>query len=128
MASPTTAVATAAPARTGATRRPARPRAPRIDIYETEQSYVLLADVPGLSPDALEVIAEQDSLIVRGEVEPSAPADYQEFELGDYFRSFTLTDDLDADKVSATLRDGVLHVEIPKSPGVLPKKIPVRVE
>jgi len=128
MASPTTAVATAAPARAAVARRLARPRAPRIDIYETEQSYVLLADVPGLTPEGLEVIAERDSLIVRGDVEPSGPADYQEFELGDYYRSFTLTDDLDADRISATLRDGVLRVEIPKSPGVLPKKIPVRSE
>ena len=52
MASPTTAVATAAPARAAAAHRLAKPRAPRVDIYETEHSYVLLADMPGVRPEA----------------------------------------------------------------------------
>ena len=54
--------------------------------------------------------------------------DYQEFELASYYRAFTLTDDLDAAGISATLRDGVLRIEIPKSPKAQPKKIPVRTE
>jgi len=50
------------------------------------------------------------------------------FELADYYRAFSLTEDLDADNTTATLRDGVLRVEIPKSPRTQPKKIPVRTE
>ena len=128
MATVTTAP-TQAPERREAPERAVRTIAPRVDIYETEKSYVLLADMPGLTPDGLDVVAERDELIVRGRVErPSTTPDYQEFELADYFRAFSLTEDLDADNTTATLRDGVLRVEIPKSPRMQPKKIPVRTE
>ena len=128
MATVTTAP-TQAPERREAPERAVRTIAPRVDIYETEKSYVLLADMPGLTPDGLDVVAERDELIVRGRVErPSTTPDYQEFEPADYFRAFSLTEDLDADNTTATLRDGVLRVEIPKSPRMQPKKIPVRTE
>jgi HSP20 family protein len=112
-----------------AEQRTARTVSPRVDIYEAEKAYVLLADMPGVTPDGLDVVAERDELIVRGRVEPPATVpDYQEFELASYYRAFTLTDDLDTDGITATLKDGVLRVEIPKSPRSEPKKIPVRME
>lgn len=128
MATVTTAP-TQAPERREAPERAVRTMAPRVDIYETEKSYVLLADMPGVTPDGLDVVAERDELVVRGRVErPTTTPDYQEFELADYYRAFSLTEDLDADNTTATLRDGVLRVEIPKSPRTQPKKIPVRTE
>ena len=102
---------------------------PRVDIYETERSYCLVADMPGVGAEGLEVTAERNALVIHGRVEPPAiRPDYREFELGDYRRTFTLGEDLDANGVAATLRDGVLRVEIPKSPDAQPKKIPVRTE
>jgi HSP20 family molecular chaperone IbpA len=128
MATVTTAP-TQAPERREAPERAVRTMAPCVDIYETEKSYVLLADMPGVTPDGLDVVAERDELVVRGRVErPTTTPDYQEFELADYYRAFSLTEDLDADSTTATLRDGVLRVEIPKSPRMQPKKIPVRTE
>jgi HSP20 family molecular chaperone IbpA len=109
--------------------RAARTISPRVDIYETDKAYVLLADMPGVTAEGLDVEAERDTLIVRGRVErPATPPDYQEFELADYQRAFTLTEDLDTEGITAALRDGVLRVEIPKSPQMQPKKIPVRTE
>ena len=109
--------------------RAARTVAPRVDIFEIEKAYVLLADMPGVPPAGVDVEAERDTLIIRGRVEPpSTPPDYQEFELVNYQRVFMLTEDLDTDNIAATLRDGVLRVEIPKSPLAQPKKIPVRTE
>jgi HSP20 family molecular chaperone IbpA len=103
--------------------------APLVDIYETEKDYVLLADMPGVEPDGLDVVAERETLVIRGRVKrPEVTPDYQEFELADYYRAFTLTEDLDSERIAATLRDGVLRLEIPKSPRVTPKKIPVRTE
>jgi HSP20 family molecular chaperone IbpA len=58
----------------------------------------------------------------------ATPPDYQEFDLANYQRVFTLTEDLDPDGIAAVLRDGVLRVEIPKSPRLQPRKIPVRTE
>ena len=100
-----------------------------MDVYETDEMYVVLADMPGVNAEGLDVVAERDSLTIRGRVERSATEpDYREFELADYYRAFTLSEDLESDKVAATLRDGVLRVEIPKSPRVTPKKIQVRTE
>jgi HSP20 family molecular chaperone IbpA len=116
-------------ATTTATSRSTRTLSPPVDIFETEKSYVLLADMPGVAPGGLEVVAERNELIVRGRAErPASTADYQEFELEDYYRAFTLSEDLDTERITATLRDGVLRIEIPKSPAVQPKKIPVRTE
>ena len=111
------------------TERAPRTASPRVDIYETDKAYVLLADLPGVASDGLDVEAEHGTLVIRGRVErPSTPPDYQEYELTDYQRAFTLTADLDPGATTATLRDGVLRVEIPKSPQMQPKKIPVRTE
>ncbi len=108
---------------------PAHTLAPLVDVYETDDMYVLLADMPGVTPEGLDVLAERDSLTIRGRVERSAAEpDYREFDLADYYRAFSLSEDLESDKVAATLRDGVLRVEIPKSPRVTPKKIQVRTE
>jgi HSP20 family protein len=103
--------------------------APAVDIFETDKAYVLLADMPGVRPDGLDVVAERDELVIRGRVErPVIAPVYQEFELADYRCAFTLTEDLDTDGITAALKDGLLRVEIPKSPLVQPKKIPVRTE
>jgi HSP20 family protein len=124
-----TLMTTTAPTSTARPERAGRTISPRVDIYETDKAFVLLADMPGVGAGGLDVVTEGDELIIHGRVErPASPPDYQEFELGDYHRAFALTEDLDTNGISATLRDGVLRVEIPKSPGVQPKKIPVRTE
>ena len=109
--------------------RSGRTIAPRVDIYETDTTYVLLADMAGVPKDGLDVVAERDSLTIHGRAERSeGTPEYQEFELQDYHRAFSLTDDLDTDRMTASFRDGVLRVDIPKSERVKPKKIPVRTE
>ena len=107
----------------------ARTSTPRVDIYESDTTFVLIADVPGVAPDGLEIVADSGSLNIHGRVLPSqATPLYSEFELGDYHREFMLTDDLDTDNIAATLRDGVLRLEIPKSPQVQPRKIRVQTQ
>jgi HSP20 family molecular chaperone IbpA len=128
MATMTTTTA-AAPGRREMPRRAARTVAPSVDIYETDTAFVLLADMPGVGPGGLDVVAERDQLIVRGRVErPAIEPDYQEFELADYYRTFILTQDLETERITAALKDGVLRVDIPKSSRVVPKRIPVRAE
>jgi HSP20 family molecular chaperone IbpA len=134
----TTMTATKSPAspqkadRREAPERATRTVMPPVDIYEVDKAFVLVADIPGVHPEGLEVVAERDTLTIRGRVERPAPRpdypDYQEFELADYYRAFNLTEDLDTSVVTATLRDGVLRVEIPKSAKLQPKKIAVRTE
>jgi HSP20 family protein len=124
-----TTTAPRTPTRREASERTVHTVSPRVDIYETEKAFVLLADMPGVAPDGLDVEAEGDTLVIRGRVNPPAtPPDYQEFELANYQRAFVLTEDLETDGITAVLKDGVLRLEIPKSPRLLPKKIPVRTE
>ncbi|MBM4442073.1 MAG: Hsp20/alpha crystallin family protein [Candidatus Rokubacteria bacterium] len=124
-----TMTTTSAPSRRDGTEGAPRTVAPPVDIYETDDAFVLLADMPGVAPAGLDVVAERDELIISGQVEAlGADPDYQEFELAGYRRAFTLTEDLDTERITAALKDGVLRVEIPKSPRVQPRKIPVRTE
>jgi HSP20 family protein len=124
-----TSTAPAQAAREQLPERTSRTIAPRVDIYETEQYFVVLADMPGVGPDGLEVITERETLTIRGRVEvPAEEPDYQEFELGDYRRTFALTEDLDTENINATLKDGVLRIQISKSARTAPKKIPVKAE
>src|SRR3954467_15614939 len=112
-----------------ATERETVTLAPPIDIYESDTAFVLLADMPGVAPDGLEVIVERNTLRIRGRAEETTgEPEYQEFELGEYRSTFAITDDLDTDRISAALRDGGLRVEIPKSERLRPKKIPVATE
>jgi HSP20 family molecular chaperone IbpA len=105
---------------------------PRADIFETDAAFVILADMPGVGPDGVDLIADKNTLVVRGRVNGASTdiqtgqVEHREFELPDYQRAFALTEDLDSDGITGTLRDGVLRVEVPKSPRVQPKKIPVR--
>ena len=103
--------------------------APPIDICETDAAFLLFADMPGVAPDGLEVMVERNTMRVRGRAEEmTAGPEYQEFELGEYRSTFAITDDLDTERISAALRDGVLRLEIPKSERLRPKNIPVTTE
>ena len=114
------------------TERTVRTVSPRADIFETDTAFVILADMPGVDPDGVELVADKDTLVVRGRVNRASKnvqdrqVEHREFEFADYQRTFTLTEDLDSDGITGTLLDGVLRVEVPKSPRVQPKKIPVR--
>lgn len=103
---------------------------PPVDILEGVDRYVLLADVPGVDPAAIDVHMENGILAIRGErkaQEPQAKAAYKRVERarGTFYRRFTLPDTAAADKVSATCRNGVLEVVIPKHEKVQPRKISV---
>jgi HSP20 family protein len=125
----TSTTATPATTERQAPERVTRTVTPPVDIYETDKAFIVLADMPGVGPEGLDVTAEADTLTIRGRAEPpSEEPDYQEFELGEYRRTFALTEDLDVSAVTAALKDGVLRLEIPKSPRLQPKKIPVRAE
>ena len=124
-----TTTAPHAPAHRETPERTVRTVPPRVDIFETDKAFVVLADMPGVGSEGLDVEAVADTLVIRGHVrQPARPPDHQEFELANYQRLFTLTEDLDTDGITAVLRDGVLRVEIPKSPRLQPRKIPVTTE
>lgn len=102
---------------------------PRVDIFETDDELTLLADLPGVSADDLDLRYENGELFVHGKVRPGH-ADNQrwldEYEVGDYYRAFTIGESIDSGRISAECKNGVLTVHLPKVEHAKPKKISVR--
>ena len=103
---------------------------PRVDIYETESGLVVVADLPGVSSEGLEVTLEKRVLSIYGRVEEEAPKGYsqvyREYAVGDFERQFTLSGDFDINGIEANLKYGVLHLAIPRAPEAAAKRIKVR--
>ena len=103
---------------------------PRVDIYETETGLVVAADLPGVRPDGLEVTLEKRVLSIYGRVDEEVPEGYslvyREYEVGDFERQFTLSGDFNINGVEADLKDGILHLAIPRAPEPEAKRIEVR--
>lgn len=103
---------------------------PPVDIYEDE-SGITLTDLPGVSKERLGVKVNGDNLLIDGDVSVPAPQDmellYAEIVASSYRRSFTLSRELDASKIEANLKDGVLKLRIPKAEEARPRKIEIKV-
>lgn len=103
---------------------------PRADIYETDDSVVVLAEMPGVAPDGIDVTLERQVLTIRGRT-PEVTHDgyrqvYAEYGEGDYERVFTISEHVDRDGITATQKDGVLTLVLPKAAAAKPRRIEVR--
>jgi HSP20 family protein len=103
---------------------------PPVDIYETADGLVLCADMPGVEPNELRIRLEEGILTIEGRAKHAIDLEptYREFELGNFFRQFELSDLVDQEKITARLRHGVLIMELPRAEKAKPKQIPVQVE
>ena len=103
---------------------------PKADIYETEKEIIVLADIPGANEKTVDVTLEKNVLSINAYIEPAIPSGfdiaYAEYEEGDYQRSFRLSDEIDRDKIEATVSDGVLRLRLPKLQEAATKKIAVK--
>ena len=118
------------PTTTESTRHHERYVAPPVDIYETVDGLVVKADLPGVAKEGLDVRVENDLLTIRGKVAHIASGDpvYREYALVNFYRQFELNDRVDAGKISADLKHGVLTLNLPKAEEAKPRKIEVRTE
>lgn len=102
---------------------------PAVDIYETEENIVLLADMPGVKNEDLVIDLRDNTLTLTGDVHaPEAEGEqvlFHEYGIGRYYRQFTLSEVVDQEKIDATLKDGVLHLTLPKAEKAKPRKIEV---
>jgi HSP20 family molecular chaperone IbpA len=105
---------------------------PPVDIYEDAEGITLLADIPGVSKDRLNLQVDKDTLLVEGDIRLSMPegmeALYVDVRSTRYRRNFALSSELETDKIEANLKDGVLSVRIPKRAEVRQRKVEVRSE
>jgi HSP20 family molecular chaperone IbpA len=110
--------------------RPGAVNTPAADIFETDQAITVLADMPGVKAQDLEIDLRDSVLTLTGRVtrpESSYESDIlREYLPGTFFRQFTLSEHIDQSKIDAKLRDGVLRLELPKQERAKPRQIVVK--
>ena len=103
---------------------------PRADIYETDEEIVVLADVPGVDEGSIDITLEKNTLTLNAYVDDGQPKDYSlafaEYAVGDYTRSFRLSDEIDRDGIEAAVHNGVLRLRLPKAGPAKARKISVK--
>jgi HSP20 family protein len=102
---------------------------PRLDIVETDNELILYADLPGVRPEDVDLRYEQGELTLHGRCGPRHPergALLSEYEVGDFYRAFQIHESIDASKISAEFKNGVLTVHLPKMEQAKPRQITVR--
>jgi HSP20 family protein len=104
---------------------------PRVDILETEQEVLLLADLPGVRPADVDIRFENGELTIHGRRQPANAGKKRtlwEYEPTHYHRAFRLSEDVAADQIDAELKNGVLTVRLPKAEAAKPRRINVKGE
>jgi HSP20 family molecular chaperone IbpA len=102
---------------------------PQVDILESEQALLLVADMPGVDENGVDITVEKNILTIKGAVVAEVPAgyklSYEEYGVGDYERSFTLPNEIDREGIQATIKEGVLTLTLPKVKQALARKVTV---
>jgi HSP20 family molecular chaperone IbpA len=109
--------------------RPGLVFTPSVDIVETEREIILMADMPGVKPKDLNIDLRDDTLTLTGEVqtpEPKGEEVLTEYEVGRYYRQFSLSEVIDQARIDARMTDGVLRLKLPKVEKAAPRKITVQ--
>lgn len=113
----------------GERNRSGKTYSPRIDILETADELVLYADLPGVAAENLDIQFENGELTIHGKVAPrheNVNFLYGEYGAGDFHRTFTIGEMIDAERIVAELSQGVLTLHLPKAERVKPRKIDVK--
>ena len=103
--------------------------APAVDIYENEREYLVLADLPGVPHDGVQIRFENGELSLEATRQDERHDDYlgSEIVTADYRRLFRIPETVDSEKIDAKLQNGVLHLVLPKASKARPRQISVKV-
>ncbi len=103
---------------------------PRADIYELDDDIVVVVDVPGADDDSIDITLEKNVLTINAYVDPGDfvghSLAFAEYQIGDYQRSFNLSNEIDREKIEATVKNGVLRLLLPKAQEAKMRKIAVK--
>ncbi|HWR71906.1 MAG TPA: Hsp20/alpha crystallin family protein [Nitrospirota bacterium] len=112
--------------------RPRKVYTPAVDILERKDDIVVTADMPGVDEKSVDITLEKNVLTIYGMVEPQFPEGQRlalsEYGVGDYQRAFTLSEEVDRDRINASVKNGVLRLVLPKAAAVKARKIEVQAE
>jgi len=111
-----------------ATRDDALYLSPPVDIFETEEALIVVADLPGVEKGEVDIRVEEDILTIRGKASyiPQGNILREEFNVQGYYRQFQLSDEVDQNKISAEAKHGVLTITLPKAEKSKPRQIRVK--
>jgi len=105
---------------------------PASDIIETANEIYVVADMPGVNEKSIDVTLENNQLTIQGLIQLDVPENhrlmYKEYDVGDFYRSFTISDTIDRDKIQASYKNGVLRLTLPKAEKLKPRQISVNIE
>lgn len=106
---------------------------PSADIYETADAIFVVSDMAGVDEKSVDITLDKNTLTISGRVEaPALPSGvrlvYEEYEVGDYQRAFELSDNVDRDRIEASVKNGVLKLTLPKATAAKLRTIAVRAE
>ena len=103
---------------------------PQVDIFETDKEITLLADIPGVKSEKLNIDLRDNILTITGDVEPVEASREEdvliEYETGRFYRQFTLSEVIDQNKIDAKLGEGVLRLTLPKVEKAAPRRIAIK--
>jgi HSP20 family molecular chaperone IbpA len=103
---------------------------PNVDILETEKEIIMLADIPGVQAEDLTIDLRENTLTFTGGVKPIDRPDEEdvliEYQIGSYYRQFTLAEVIDQSKIDAALNNGVLRLSLPKVENAMPRQRTVK--
>ena len=102
---------------------------PSVDIYETTDALTLIADMPGVGKEGVDIRLEDNQLTIRGRVSTESTNEkilWSEYAVGDYMRNFTLSEVIDQSRIEATMKNGVLTLILPKVQAAKPRQITVK--
>ena len=112
--------------------RQSRVYTPDVDIVEKKDKIVLVADMPGVDEQSIDLTLEKNVLTIYGRVDVEIPENHKlllsEYGIGDFQRAFTLSDEVDKERIQATVNNGVLKITLPKAESAKTKKIQVKAE
>jgi HSP20 family protein len=106
---------------------------PAVDIYETKDNVIVKADLPGMEKEEIHVSVQGDTLLIKGEKKEEKEYQEEDFmrterSCGSFYRALVLPESVDADKVKAVYKNGVLELTLPKKEEVKPKQISIDVK
>jgi HSP20 family molecular chaperone IbpA len=125
----TTVPATTEKAEVPDTREASRTLTPAVDIFEHEDDLVVVADLPGVEKESVDVRVEDNILTLKATAKTTLPGEpsYREYTLLNFFRQFELSDKVNRDNIKAQMKHGVLTISLPKREEEKPKRIAVEV-
>lgn len=104
--------------------------APAVDIYETNDDYVLHVMMPGVAKENIQIKVEDDSLVIMGRINydeaKSRKYVLKETRLGNYYRKFNISNSINVEKIDAVMDNGIMTVTLPKHERVKPKNIEIK--